>query len=187
MAMRSWCASKTTDRDSEQPARAFDPFYTTKPVGAGTGLGLALVHRFVQEFGGSVAVENRATGGARIIMRLRSAPASLAAERGSRPAVALPDSSFALAETQESPRTRRRVLVVDDESALREVQRRMLARLEVWTHLSPPLGRTHAQRCSMLEFDVVVTDLRMPGAVSGADLVAWLARKRRRSPSERSW
>jgi C4-dicarboxylate-specific signal transduction histidine kinase len=55
-----------------QPDRAFDPFYTTKPIGSGTGLGLALVHRFVQEFGGSVSADNAASGGARVTMRLQA-------------------------------------------------------------------------------------------------------------------
>ena len=57
-----------------QPDRAFDPFYTTKPIGAGTGLGLALVYRFVQEFGGTVSADNAASGGARVTMRLQASP-----------------------------------------------------------------------------------------------------------------
>jgi C4-dicarboxylate-specific signal transduction histidine kinase len=56
------------------PDRAFDPFYTTKPIGAGTGLGLALVHRFVQEFGGTVSADNAPSGGARLTMRLQASP-----------------------------------------------------------------------------------------------------------------
>lgn len=54
-----------------QPDRVLEPFYTTKPVGQGTGLGLALVHHFMTLFGGSVQVGNRPTGGARITLRFR--------------------------------------------------------------------------------------------------------------------
>lgn len=55
----------------ENPRRVFDPFYTTKPVGTGTGLGLTLVHRFQGEFGGSVAVRNRPDRGATVTLRYR--------------------------------------------------------------------------------------------------------------------
>jgi signal transduction histidine kinase len=59
----------------ENPERALEPFYSTKPVGKGTGLGLALVHRFMTLFGGGVQVGNRPDGGAHISLRFRTAPA----------------------------------------------------------------------------------------------------------------
>jgi signal transduction histidine kinase len=53
--------------------RAFDPFFTTKAQG--TGLGLAIVQRVAEAHGGSVSLENRDAGGARVVIRLPSADA----------------------------------------------------------------------------------------------------------------
>jgi signal transduction histidine kinase len=47
-----------------EPERVFDPFYTTKPVGQGTGLGLSACYGIIQEHGGKLTCENRAAGGA---------------------------------------------------------------------------------------------------------------------------
>ncbi|WP_432723309.1 ATP-binding protein [Jeongeupia wiesaeckerbachi] len=54
----------------EALARLFEPFYTTKPVGKGLGLGLAISHTIVQSFAGSLAAENAADGGALFILTL---------------------------------------------------------------------------------------------------------------------
>ena len=48
--------------------RVFDPFFTTKAEG--TGLGLAIVQRLVEAHGGTITVENVASGGARVEVRL---------------------------------------------------------------------------------------------------------------------
>lgn len=47
-----------------EPARVFDPFYTTRPVGQGTGLGLSACYGIVQEHGGKISCRNRDNGGA---------------------------------------------------------------------------------------------------------------------------
>ena len=48
--------------------RAFEPYMTTKP--RGTGLGLAIVKKIVEEHGGSIAIENVASGGTRVSISL---------------------------------------------------------------------------------------------------------------------
>jgi two-component system, NtrC family, sensor kinase len=50
--------------------RAFDPFYTTKPVGKGTALGLSICHGIVKEHGGEIKVENLPAGGAAVTVQL---------------------------------------------------------------------------------------------------------------------
>jgi signal transduction histidine kinase len=58
--------------DPSLAAAIFEPFFTTKPKGQGTGLGLSMVRRVVNRFGGSVEVEPRGTlGGATFRLRLR--------------------------------------------------------------------------------------------------------------------
>jgi len=57
------------------PNRLFEPFYSTKPAGKGTGLGLALCLRIVQEHNGAISIESRQTGGALVTMLLPCAQA----------------------------------------------------------------------------------------------------------------
>ncbi len=54
----------------QDASELFEPFATTKPPGEGTGLGLAIARRILTDHGGSVALENRPSGGARAICRL---------------------------------------------------------------------------------------------------------------------
>ena len=63
------------------PARVFDPFYTTRPVGQGTGLGLSMCYGIIQEHGGKISCRNRDEGGAVFQIELPvAATATLAAK-----------------------------------------------------------------------------------------------------------
>lgn len=53
-----------------QPERVFDPFYTTRPVGQGTGLGLSACYGIIQEHGGKITCRNRSEGGAAFVIEL---------------------------------------------------------------------------------------------------------------------
>jgi C4-dicarboxylate-specific signal transduction histidine kinase len=166
-----------------EPDRVFDAFYTTKPVGTGTGLGLSLVQRFVVEAGGTIAAENQPSGGARLTIRLRAAaaPSAPVAEEaaGARDdgqvshAAAVTD--IATPSPVEPPRAgdRRRILIVDDESALREIQRRFLSKLGVEVLVAKDGAEAVAilqrERC-----DAVITDIRMPGEIDGLALYKWI-------------
>jgi signal transduction histidine kinase len=63
-----------TGMDAATAARAFEPFYTTKPEGTGTGLGLAMVRRFVDDAGGAVEVATAAGRGTRLRLSFPAAP-----------------------------------------------------------------------------------------------------------------
>ena len=56
-----------------EPDRVFDPFYTTRPVGQGTGLGLSMCYGVVQEHGGKISCKNRDEGGAIFLIELPAA------------------------------------------------------------------------------------------------------------------
>jgi signal transduction histidine kinase len=58
-----------------EPQRVFDPFYTTKPVGKGSGLGLSVVYGVVQDHGGHISCQNKADGGALFTVKLPVAAA----------------------------------------------------------------------------------------------------------------
>jgi two-component system NtrC family sensor kinase len=58
----------------KEPERVFDPFYTTKGVGQGTGLGLSSAYGIIQEHRGKISCHNRQEGGATFQVRL---PATL--------------------------------------------------------------------------------------------------------------
>ena len=161
------------------PDRVFEPFYTTKPVGQGTGLGLALVHRFVQDAGGRVRASNVASGGASVVMTLEEAAP---VPRGQTPPTGLASGSLSAARVVPptmSPLQQRRpvVLVVDDEEAMRQVQVRMLQRigLEVITAES---GVTARRLLEQQPVDLVISDVRMPGELDGVGLIRWLRHAR---------
>ncbi len=180
-----------------EPDRAFDAFYSTKPVGSGTGLGLALAQRFITEAGGSITAENRPSGGGRVTLRLLAATApptvpgvtAVSAVSAATAATANPgqasdvppdlaaEGTPALADPSAGARAgdERVVLVVEDEPALRNIQRHFLARIGIRALLAKDAAEAVAiltrQRC-----DAVVTDIRMPGEMDGIALHAWIER-----------
>jgi signal transduction histidine kinase len=56
-----------------EPERVFDPFYTTKPVGKGAGLGLSVVYGVIQDHGGQITCQNKPEGGALFVVRFPTA------------------------------------------------------------------------------------------------------------------
>ncbi len=145
-------------------ARLFDPFFTTRAVGQGTGLGLSVVHGLVAGLGGHVVIECPPAGGT-----LASVYLPRAGDSGR--AVAPPPPAEAAAGTP----LRGRVLFVDDEPEIRELAAVLLGRagLEVATAADGPDAWERLVR-DPSAFDVVVTDQYMPG-LSGSELAGRLA------------
>lgn len=143
--------------DAATMARIFDAFYTTKPLGEGTGLGLSMVHGIMKGHGGAVTVE--------------SAPGEGSSFRLYFPAAGRASHKPVAQAGVEAPRVAgQRVLYIDDEEALVSLARRGLSRLGHSIHgFTDPKQALAAFRAAPWEFDIVVTDLSMPH-MSGFDL-----------------
>ena len=134
--------------------RIFDPYFTTKEKGVGTGLGLAVVHGIIKKYKGAIQVESQLG-------------------KGSTFHVYLPKADFAAPTMAEKPKPiqggSERILLVDDEKMLVDIGQQALERLgyEVVCRTSPieALGLFKAKPD---HFDLVITDQTMPGMTGDA-------------------
>lgn len=144
--------------DARTAAHAFDPFFSTKPTGKGTGLGLAMVYGTVKKHGGSVALESVPGKGTTVVVTLPRT------ERRSSPLldVRLPPTEL-----------RGTCLLVDDDPMVRHASSMLLKRLR----LDVTSAEGGPEALEMIEqgrsFDLYLVDLNMPG-VDGVTLVKHL-------------
>lgn len=158
-----WVVLRVSDSgvgmDEQIRSRIFEPFFTTKAVGKGTGLGLAVVHGIVRRHGGTTAVESAVGKGTTFTIRFPEASQAIG-ESEHPPALPSPEIS---AESG-------RVLVVDDEPLVGRTFAEMLGTAGFdSTYVQSPQNALAMVRQNPRSFDVIVTDLGMPG-MSGIDL-----------------
>jgi PAS domain S-box-containing protein len=129
--------------------RVFDPYFTTKEKGKGTGLGLAVVHGIVKRHRGGITVE--------------TAPGKGTAFHIYFPRVQQEIEAVETAEVQSLPKGHECILFVDDEEDLIEIGAKMLSHLgyEVATR-SDGAEALEAFRAQPERFDLVITDMTMP-------------------------
>ncbi|MCW5771712.1 MAG: PAS domain S-box protein [Rhodospirillaceae bacterium] len=152
-------ADTGTGMSPEVLRRVFEPFFTTKDIGKGSGLGLAMVYGFVKQSGGHVTVESTVGQGTTFRLFLPRLDEQVAEEPGVRQSA----STFL-------PRGTERILVVEDDAAVREL---VLNQLRVLgyrvTAAENGLGaRTILEGDSA--FDLLFTDVLMPGGMNGMQL-----------------
>jgi len=134
----------------EVMARIFDPYFTTKEIGKGTGLGLAVVHGIVQSHGGTITCTSTPGKGTTFDIYL--------------PEILSEEVVVRHHEEKSLPMGTERILFVDDEPILVELAKKMLSKL----------GYTVVTRSSSFEalelfqkdpdrYDLVITDMTMPG------------------------
>lgn len=143
--------------------RVFEPFFTTKPLGQGTGLGLSMVYGFAQQSGGTIRIDSRPGAGTTIDLYLpttRSAP--VAEEQAS---IAPHDGAG------------QRVLLVEDEDAVRMLVREVLEELGYEAiEIADPADALPVL-ASDQPIDLMISDVGMPG-INGRDLADTARRHR---------
>jgi PAS domain S-box-containing protein len=149
--------------------RMFEPFFSTKAVGRGSGMGLSLAHGIVHEHGGHILVDSLLNERTKFRV-LFEAPDNGAPD-------SLPDGGGADATLPPRARLSGRVLVVDDEQVIREFMADLLGGwgLDVVTHADG--GSARDAVAADAGFDLVVTDQTMP-QLTGLALAREIARLR---------
>jgi len=138
--------------------RIFDPFYTTKPVGEGTGLGLAICRSIVSSMAGTIDVDSTLGGGTTFRV-------SFPIASGDEGPVRSPVGAMIL-------RSKKRVLVIDDEPVVGQLVAKVLTGHEVIAETS---ARAALERLATdTKFDLILCDVMMP-EVSGMDFYEALA------------
>ena len=128
-------------------SRIFEPLFTTKEVGTGTGIGLAVCHRIIESHGGTITVESNPQVETSFVIRLPVRSTRKGETSVSKPVGEVPESLSAL--------------VIDDEADVAEMLGDILRsdghRVEVVDS-----GAAALREIERREFDIILSDLRMP-------------------------
>ncbi len=169
MTPGSYVAIAVSDTGAGMPAevlaRVFEPFYTTKPVGAGTGLGLSMVYGFAKQSGGHVNIYSEEGKGTtvRLYLRRSTEGEQRSVEEDSPPAVAAAENEL--------------VLVVEDNDLMRQTVVRQIGGLGYRIEAAESGDAALAKIDAGLRPDLVFMDVVMPGRLGGIELAELLRTK----------
>ena len=139
----------------EELIRATEPFYTTKPVGEGTGLGLSMVYGFAHQSGGDLSLNSDIERGTEIRLRLPVIDSTTT------------DSTSAPSRSAQELPASLKVLVVEDRESVRTMLIRSLEHLGLQTEDAQTADDAKQMLESGSSPDVLLTDVMMPGRLDG--------------------
>ena len=141
-------------------ARAFDPFYTTKPTGQGTGLGLSMVYGFARQSNGQVRLYSEVGKGTTVRIYLPRYWGEAEAEE----AAPTLEGSFKSGDAGET------VLIVDDEASIRMLIAEVLGDLG-YSAIEAADGTAGLKVLqSDVRIDLLITDVGLPGGINGRQM-----------------
>jgi len=138
--------------------KLFEPFFTTKEVGKGTGLGLSVSYGIIKEHEGDLYIDDAHYCGAKFVLTLPLASTQQAAEEPFSPG-----ASFV------RTRVSGRALIVDDEDVVADVMEAALSAKGFSVDCAAD-GEQAYRMMKVNEYDLIVSDIRMPGAMDGRRL-----------------
>ena len=162
-----------TGMPPELMERVFEPFFSTKPDGKGTGLGLAQVYGFARQSGGGAMLESTLGEGTAVHILL---------PRSRRPAPKPGAPEIAPATAGPSHGGRLKILVVEDDDSVAAMVLEMLDQLGHSGMRVATVASALAVLSGVDEFDLVFSDVLLPGGGSGLDLAREMGRRRMAVP-----
>ena len=158
--LRQLCLSLEDDGQGMTPevlARIYEPFFTTKEKGRGSGLGLSMVHGFIKQSGGEISIDSRPTHGTRVVISLPF----------------IVQTGISLRESKEKGLPARgngeKVLIVEDDPIMQDTATDMIESLGYAVTLAPD-AETAKQQIDSGEFALMFTDMLLPGGMTGLDV-----------------
>ncbi|MCE7797108.1 ATP-binding protein [Sphingobium sufflavum] len=154
----------------EMLSQIFEPFFTTKGVGRGTGLGLSQVYGFAKSSGGEIEVESTPGEGTTISLVIPRAT-GVAVPLAVDPAVPLKAGA------------NRRILLVEDDDTVAEMVGEMLGELGYESERAETADAALVRLEEKADFEMLLSDMVMPGTLNGIDLVHRVAERWPRLPA----
>lgn len=139
--------------------KVMEPFFTTKPPGQGTGLGLSQVYGFCQQGCGKLQIESEVGSGTKVRMLLKAT---------TEPAIGVVQEP-ALPQPLVC-----KVLLVEDNEELRYSTRELLVALGCEVELAVSADVARDRLMAGADIEIVLSDIRMPGQLDGLGLASWL-------------